>query len=170
MVKHKLHKHELRLKGWSEEEIAQTERVLERAEARKHPAIAVLDQVVYWLLLLVVIVGMAAFAIQVIPLILILDATTLAFILILMGISLGTLFTVVVQDIHWMSRAHHGFTLILLPVAAIAVFFLVLRYAGRTATTMAQHNITVVAVIFAAALLVPYIYHLLTDYKKRMRS
>ena len=52
----------LRLKGWSEEDIEQAIEILEEAEKKKHPATFILDKMMFIVALLLIFVGLYTFA------------------------------------------------------------------------------------------------------------
>lgn len=172
MVKHKLHEERLRKAGWTKEEISHARRIFKKAEKKTSPGIAALDKWVFWLLLLVGVLGIVAFAIWILPVLFFLTTPLLVFILLIIGICFGTLFTVAIQDLHWLRHRHHGFAALLLPVASIVAFGIIVGFGERYRVAFPEiityyHNPWLVGVIFAIGLLIPYIFHLLTEYRQR---
>lgn len=164
MSKH-IDEHHLRGRGWSDEEIEHAKGVLNRAEENKHPFIVSLDRWVFSALLLISIIGTVIFALYVVPLFLLFPAGLLYPVLGILGLSLGVLYTIVVRDLHWLHNHHHTTALIILPLASIISFVLVLTFVTRYQAQLPQifghsHNIVLVALTYAAALLLPYAYAL----------
>jgi len=172
---HRLHKDRLRAKGWNEHEIAHAEVLFDGAEAKKHPFVQGLDQWVYWLLLMLMVVGIGVVAVEIVPLMLLADAFTLYPILLLISLGLGTLFSVVIQDIHWLKGRHHVFALLLLPVTAIVATVLVIRFADTYAVQFSSlktvaHDPLLVGVVFGLGIVLPYAFHLATGHRRRHAS
>lgn len=172
MVKHKLHEERLRKAGWTKQEISHARRVFKKAENNIHPHIALLDQWIYWLLLIVGVLGIISFAIWILPILFFLTTPLLVFILLIIGICFGALFTVAIQDIHWLHHGHHWFAVLLLPAASIVAFGLIVSFGETYREAFPQiltypHNAWLAGLVFAVGLLIPYLFHLLTEYRQR---
>ena len=114
-------------------------------------------------------------AVEIVPLMLLADAFTLYPILLLISLGLGTLFSVVIQDIHWLKGRHHVFALLLLPVTAIVATVLVIRFADTYAVQFSSlktvaHDPLLVGVVFGLGIVLPYAFHLATGHRRRHAS
>jgi len=167
MAKHLLHKARLKEKGWSDAEIAHAEAVFERAEEKKHPNVVMLDQVVYWLLLLISLVGVVIVTAVIVPLILLLPPSMVAVVLLILGVAFGALFTIVIQDIHWLQGHHHSIALVFLPVISVLAFLFVPLFSEKVVHVHAPSATWLFGFALAAGLLAPYVFHLLTEHKAR---
>jgi hypothetical protein len=144
-------------------EILHAQAALERADAKKHPAIAFLEVAVFWGLLFLTLVGIFAVSVIIVPLLLVLDTITLAFILALLGLCLGTLFALLIQDVEWAERRHHALNLVVLAVVAVVnIWFIVTKIdaLGAALSLRHSHPAWLLGFVFAAALLAPYAFHL----------
>jgi hypothetical protein len=162
----RLHRTRLHSKGWSDKEIRRAQAALERAEARKHPAYSFLEVAVFWGLLFLTVVGIFTVSVVIVPVLLVLDTVTVAFLLALLGLCLGSLFALLIQDIEWMERRHHAFNLVVLAGVAVANIWVVVAKVNSLGQALAlgnPHPPLLLGALFAAALLVPYVFHLLFE-------
>jgi len=67
------------------------------------------------------------------------------------------------------SELRVGVAAVLLPIAAIVVFFLVLGYAAPLEETLLRHSRFAVALTFAVGIIAPYFFHLATEHRMRMK-
>lgn len=165
----RLRQEHLRQKGWTEKEIERAKEVLEEAKLQKHPALALLEKAVFWLLLAITVAGIFAVSIHITPALLFLNDGAVIVILIMLGLCLGTLYTLLLYDIEWLERSHHILGLLLLGITAvmnIAFIVIVMNDVQETLQYGQHHHPLVLGILFAASLLAPYTYHLLVE---RMR-
>jgi cation transport ATPase len=156
----------LHSKGWSDKEIRHAQAALDKAEARKHPAYSFLEVAVFWGLLFLTVVGIFAVSVVIVPALLVLDTATIAFILALLGLCLGSLFALLIQDVEWTERKHHAFNLVVLAAVAVANIWVVVARVNVLSQAFAfgnPHPPLLLGALFAAALLAPYLFHLLFE-------
>jgi len=159
---------QLRAKGWSDSEIARTEDGLKRAEAQKHPAYAFLEVAVFWGLLFLSVVGIFTVSLVIVPLLLVLDNLSLALILALLGLCLGSLISLLLKDIEWATGRHHALALLLLATIGILnIRFIVNRMNALEAALSfgVDHIPWLQGAVFAVALVVPYLVKILLEQK-----
>lgn len=162
----RIHHERLRAKGWSDSEIARAEDGLKRAEAQKHPAYAFLEVAVFWGLLFLSVVGIFIVSLVIVPLLLVLNDLSLALILALMGLCLGSLISLLLKDIEWTAGKHHALTLLLLATIGILnIHFIVSRMNALEAALSfgVDHVPWLQGVVFAVALVVPYLVKILSE-------
>lgn len=152
----------LRSKGWSEQEIKRAEETLKRSDEQKHPALAFLEKAVFWGLLFITLLGIFLMTLVIIPLLLTLTTFEVLFILLILGLCLGALFSLIVNDIEWLERKHHVSALILLGIVALAnVWFITARTEGLDLALGGQpHSGLLLGSVFAVALLFPQVLQL----------
>ena len=161
----KLHHHTLRAKGWSEAEIKHAQKVLVRAEKKKHPVYKFLEIAVFWALLFLTAIGIFLTSIVITPLLLVLPQWLIITILVILGLCLGSLFAILIPDIEWLERKHHIFNVIFL--AALAVFNIWLI--TRVLADIPRANPFILGGAFALALLTPYLFHLIGETARTVR-
>ena len=172
MVKHKLHEERLREAGWTKQEMNHARRVFKNAEKKTHPHIKLLDQWIYWLLLIVGVLGIVAFSLWVLPVLFFLSTFWLVVVLLLIGWCFGMLFTTAIQDIHWLHHGHHGLAALLLPLVSVLSFGIVVSFGERYRVAFPDiityhHKAWLIGLLFAVGFLAPYIFHLMTEYRQR---
>lgn len=168
----RLDKQRLRDRGWSGHEIKKTERMLLKAERKKHPLFRWLEKAVLWLLLGVTLLAIFSVAIVIWPASITLPSGALTGILVILGLALGSLYTLVVADIEWVEHHHHiAFALLLGGAALLTVAALITRYnrLGEALGTGVHHEPWLLSFFFALSLLLPYIAHLWNDARKGVR-
>ena len=96
-------------KGWAKKDIAKAIKLIEKAKQNKHPKIKLLDKAVYWLSLLIAIIGNLVISVALVPFLLVLSSFQLYAILIVIGISFGLLFELLLRKIENLAARHHIF-------------------------------------------------------------
>ncbi len=160
----------LRAKGWSEEEIAHAHRVVARAEVGKHPAHAFLEMAVFWGLLVVTAASMIAVSLGLVPLLLVFDTLLVIPLLAMLGFCLGTLFSVVIQDIEWLEAHHHGLATLVLGTLAVANLWLVTNGLNAAEARLGfgeAHYPLLLGAVFATTVIAPYAWHLIQRGRER---
>jgi len=95
----KITRDSLTKKGWSEEEIEKTLKIMGEAKENKHKHIKKLDEVVYWIVLLFVMIGNFAFSTYLIPLLLLINSISLYLIIFLLAFAFGVIMSTIIKDI-----------------------------------------------------------------------
>lgn len=157
----RIHHERLRKRGWSDEEIEHAHGVIRRADERKHPAHAFLEVAVFWGLILVTIVATFLISIGILPLLMILPPWLVALLLAILGLCVGALFALLIKDIEWIEGRHHVFNIIILTVIAFLNLWLIMR--KLEAYLPEQEPLLLFSALFAASLLAPYLFHILTE-------
>ena len=118
------------------------------------------SEILYWMSLLIIIIATLVLSIVLIPLILILEPVPLYALILLLGITFGTVFAILVNDIKGLQMHHHVLALLFLPVLSLMNMLVVVTIATKIANilklTVAADPI-IVALVYTAALLVPYL-------------
>jgi len=162
----RLHHEKLRRKGWSDAEITRVTDAVKRADEKKRPLLGFLEKAVFWILLAITIFGIFAVSLEIVPALLLLNESTNILILVLLGLSLGSLFSLIIKDIEWLEQHHHLFTFLVLGVIAVANIWLIVivtRTIEKTLAISNPHDGFMLGLVFAASLLTPYLLHLLRE-------
>ena len=154
----------LRKKGWTKREIDKTLKIIREAKKNKHPAIKFLDKTIYWISLIVAIIGNFIIAVVLIPFLLTLNSFQLYLIIVTIGMAFGLLFELLIRSITHLKTGHHLFFGFLMPVVAVVNIFIITNiadYFEKVFLIKNVHNPLVVAIVYAVAFILPYaIYHL----------
>lgn len=159
----------LREKGWSEEEIAHAKKVFQEAEFAKKPILKKLEIAVFWVLLTVIVAGVFAISMVLVPILLYLDSLMIAIILGMLGMCFGAFYNIVVRDIEWLEKLHHTASILVLMAIASANVWLITAMMNKFTTEFAigqVHEPLPLAIVFAVALVTPFFHHLLSDWWK----
>ena len=108
------------MKGWSEEDIKKTKEIFSKVRTKKNA----FEDVIYWLVLFVVIIGNFAFALLLIPLMIAGNSFVLYSMLIISGLLFGTVFALILNELE-RSASDRKFSLIFISIAAFFIFFVV---------------------------------------------
>lgn len=108
------------MKGWSEEDIKATKEILKGVKTKKNT----FEDIIYWLVLFVVIIGNFAFALLLIPLMIAGDSFVLYSMVLIAGIMFGTVFALILNELD-RPISDKKFSLTFIPVAAFFIFFTV---------------------------------------------
>jgi len=157
-------KDKLKKKGWTKREIDKTLKVVREVKKNKHPAIKFLDKTVYWVALIVAIIGNFIISITLIPFLLTLNTFQLYLVIITLGIAFGLLFELLIRSITYLRTGHHLFFGFLVPVIAVINVFIITNVANNLEKTLMLGNVynpLIVSVVYGVAFIVPYVfYHL----------
>lgn len=157
----KITRDRLATKGWSDEEIDKTINLLEKAKEKRHPFIYFLDEAVYWIALILTIIGNFAFSLGLLPLLITINNFSLYLIILLLAASFSIIMGVVIKDIEELETKHHLAMLLIMPVVGIANFFIVVNIANNNVVAEAlntHHNPLLIGVVYLLSFLIPYIY------------
>lgn len=155
-------KHKLHLKGWNVKEIDKTLRIIRRAKENKHPHIKVLDSWIFWIALLVTIIGNFLVSVSLIPLLFALPPLLLYTFIVIIGVSFGLLFEMLIRSMTHLKAHHHIFFGLIIPSIAIINIFIINRITENIENML---NITnpqdpfIVSVFYAASFILPYLFY-----------
>ena len=150
-------KNKLVEEGWKKRDINKTIRIIEKAKENKHPKIKLLDKTVYWFSLLIAIVGNLIISISLIPVLLALKGQQLYFIIIVLGISFGLLFELLIRTVENLKSKHHLFLGIIIPIIAVINFIIVSNNTKRLIGIENPQNSLITGAVYAIAFILPYI-------------
>ncbi|MBN2459649.1 hypothetical protein JXB28_05165 [Candidatus Woesearchaeota archaeon] len=153
-------KNRLHLKGWSNEEIANAERALAKAEAAKDPHLRRLESSMFWFILSIGILGTMLFALVLIPILLVSNNAWAYLFTAFFGLVLGTIIAVTVKDLHWFEQHHHVSVSMLVPIVALFNFFIIVKKANEMSIESgigSLHNPLAVGTVYLVSFVIPYI-------------
>jgi len=153
---------EFRQKGWTEEEIGKTVQIFDRIKKHKEDNKTFLELIIFWVVLLVGLVGNLIVSLAFIPIMLVLSGFYLYVIIFIIAIAFGFLFEILVRDIENLEAHHHRFIQFLIPVFAIVNFIIIVYVTNRVADDLKivnRHNPFIVGITYAMAFLLPYFYY-----------
>ncbi len=104
---------------WTSELAVKTEEILKRAQKAKPWWIRHIDGALYWVLLLLAIVGNFVVSVVLVPFLLILEGAALYFSLFLIGISFGWIFSFILHSMEDLEKGQHILASVFIPSLAI---------------------------------------------------
>lgn len=149
-------------KGWTKKEVDKTLKILKKAEKNKHPAIKVLDELVYWLSLILTIIGNLIISIVLIPFLYFYPPKTLYLLLIVIASSFGLLFELLIRSMSHLKTHHHIFYSIFVPGIAIINFFIIFFLTKNLSFFLPFKNIYnpfIVSFVYIIFFMLPYLVY-----------
>ncbi len=154
----------LRKRGWTKKEINDTLKIFREAKNNKHPAIKFLDKSVYWISLILTVIGNFIISITLIPILLVFNFPYLYLIIATIAVAFGLLFELLIRSITHLETRHHLFFGFLVPFIAIINVFIITIYSKNLEKKLmieSTYNPLVVSVVYGLAFIIPYVfYHL----------
>ncbi len=165
----KLNKHKLKIKGWTEKEIEDAEKILIKSEERRHPKLILLEKFSYWLLFgLIILFGLiTAWIIQ--P-ILILTSNIISIIVVaIAGLLFSGVSIVLLRNIERLEFKHHVTISVIIPLTAIisSVFLINTMNIVAERTDLYTHNAYLLGMIFVVFSFIPYAVYLILEKRKK---
>lgn len=165
----KLREENLKEKGWSEEEIEHAREILLKAEEQRHPKKIALEKALYWVMLLIIIVGTILGAWVVEPLLLVTTPTQGLIGVIIFGLLFGSLVTILFRDIEQLEIHHHIIVSLIIPLTAIITSIILVKQATRIAVALelsTTHNALLLGLAYSISAILPYIIYIVSWRKK----
>lgn len=106
-------------KEWSPDLAAKTEQILRSAEKVKSAGVRFVDSSLYWVLLVLAIVGNFILSVVLVPFLLALKGWPLYFTLFFVGISFGWMFSFILHHIEKLQKNQHIIASIFIPALAL---------------------------------------------------
>jgi len=146
-------------KGWSRKDIKKTLSIIEKAKKNKHPKIKILDKSVFWISLILAIVGNFIISIALIPVLLALNGFQLYIVVLTLAFSFGLLFELLIRTIGHLQTKHHIFLSIIIPIIALINFFIIVLVANSLEEILKIENTQnpiLVGIVYAVGFILPY--------------
>ncbi len=159
----------LKKKGWTDAEIDKTLKIFEKAEQKKRPALILLDKLVYWMGLLLAIVGNFIISIVLIPILITMPALLLYITLVILAVTFGLLFSLILGDIGSLNRQRFIIANIFIPMMAVINIFVVVNianYISQRFNLELVHNPYLVSILYVLAFSSP---HIIQKIQKRIK-
>ncbi|MBN2111476.1 hypothetical protein JW707_00080 [Candidatus Woesearchaeota archaeon] len=150
----------LKGKGWAEEEIRRTARILEESPEKKSPKLIMLDKIAYWTGLFLAILANFVISVMLIPFLIVMKSFYLYLALIFIGVAFGWVFSLLIADIESIKTGQHIVAWIFIPAIALINVYLMTDLSNFIAVLMempsSTHHSTLVSVVYVASFMLPY--------------
>ena len=151
-------------KGWNHHELKKAESVLNK-KSRHH---ARFSKLVLFSSLILVLFGNVVIAILLIPLLVFLKSYALYGIIVLLGISIGFLYNLLLNDIGELEKKYHLLANITLPIIALINMFLMVssvnKFISEKKFSSFSYDPWVISILFTVAFLIPYLFNIIKNY------
>ena len=148
--------------GWSNKEISRAVKIIQNAKRNKTKENLFLEKRIYWILLMVIIVANFSISIAFIPMLIAFKGILLYFLIIILGITFGLLFELVIRSIEHFERKQHIILAFLIPLTALINAFIISNISNNLNKDIGInnfHNPFAIGIIYAASFVLPYIIY-----------
>jgi len=157
----------LRKKGWSEEEIKKAMKIL--GKKRQTFSTDKLMPHVYWISLLLTIVGNLFVSVMMLPFVLYASGISLFVIIGVIAITFGSLFNILLKDIETVDPKHHVIVGIFMPAFALVVVWVIFdlsnNFIKHSGSSIRMNHPIIISAIYSIGFAIPSIMQALA--KKR---
>jgi hypothetical protein len=152
----------LREKGWTQEEIEHAVTILGESKKHKPKITVVFDQLVYWVALILAIVGNIVLSVVLIPFLLVLNNIQLYIFVVVLAGSFGLLFSQILRDIEGLDKKHHVIAGIFIPALALINIYVMVNLANFLdkvfKLSKVEHNPVLISIVYVVFFTFPYIF------------
>ena len=132
-----------------------------RRKKIEEPIKKTMNKLVYWLALLVTIIGNLIISAALIPFLIVMKDVSLYIIIITLGIAFGLLFDLLLKDIENIDFKHHIIAGIFIPGIAAVNLYIITTLANRLIeileVTNVKQNPVIISVVYIIAFMLPFI-------------
>jgi len=153
----------LKKKGWSDEEIRYSLDILSTARTKKSKRIKWIEKMVFWVLLLLVILGSFATSVILFPFLYFMNTGYLYIFIAFIALGFGWIIMKMIQEIDDIEDAQIILPGLFLPVLALINIYVIVSLANMIATgfqyTEGIHNAILISLVYMVSFMIPYIVH-----------
>ncbi len=150
-------------KGFSKKEAERTVEIIKKAKGKRPSKIRFLDSVIYWVLLIIAIVGNMVISIILIPFLLAFKKVPLYFTIFVLAAMFGLLFEQLIREIEHIENKHQIIAWIFIPALAIINTYYMTSFANHLTETLklplALNSPIIVSLVYVVAFIFPYGVH-----------
>ncbi|MFC1753509.1 hypothetical protein ACFL96_08985 [Thermoproteota archaeon] len=155
-------------KGWEEKDIARAEEILysEEKQLKHYDHLRRVNPVVYWMGLMLAMIGNMIIAVLMIPFFLVMTSIQLYIVIGTVGLVFGAMFNFLLRDIEHVDYRHHIIAGVFIPIVAAITIFVVINLANTFAKIMKISQISnpwLVILTYIVLFSVPYLIYKITD-------
>ena len=158
-------------RGFSKKDAQKTIDIIQKAEEKKSTKIKFLDTIIYWILLIVAIIGNMVISIILMPFLLGFKTIPLYLIIIVLAAMFGFLFDQLIRDIENLENKHIILAWAFIPALAIINTYYMTSFTNHVTQTLDLplliHSPILISVFYVFAFVLPYILHNLLEVSSR---
>jgi len=152
-------KKSLSKKNWPKKEVDRVIESMEKAEKDKGRGIKILDEIVYWLVLIVTIIGTMVISIVLMPFLIVFNYIRLYTIIIIISFAFGLLFDLLLKDLRDLNRKHYVIAGFFIPSFAIINMVFMTQFANHLMEILKVnhelHNPASIGIVYVVAFIAP---------------
>ncbi|MCX6710006.1 MAG: hypothetical protein NTV63_03590 [Candidatus Woesearchaeota archaeon] len=154
----------LKDKGWSDNDIVHALKILNDAPSHKDKSQIAMDSAVYWIGLILMIVGNIVLSVIMIPTLIVLSKTALYFILIVISLAFGTMFSLLLNQIEAIQGKKIIAPLFIPALALINIYYItsVSNTFSSRLNIQKVNSPVAMGIVYAFFFILPYIIFWLT--------
>ena len=150
-------------KGFSKKEAKKTVDIIKKAKEKKSFRIRFLDSIVYWILLIIAIIGNLVISIILIPFLLTFKKIPLYFIIAVLAAMFGFLFDQLIRDIENLEHKHYIVAWFFIPALAVINIYYMTSFTNYLTETLelplALNSPLWISIAYVFAFILPYVVH-----------
>lgn len=158
-------------KGWKDDEIEHALSIMKPSESRTpKESLKSANPLMYWLTLVISIIGNFLIAVAIIPFLIVLSDIQLYFVIAILAISFGAMFNFLINTMERLDPSHHVVAGVFIPALAAITIFVMVNVANRLSTFFQSpiiHNPVWVAVLYVAFFSAPYFTGKIVGYLRK---
>ncbi len=155
---------------WTQEDVDKTVRILMDAKKKRSWLIRFLDEIVYVTVFVVALIINFVISLVLVPIMLVFSGFWLYVIIMVIAVSFGFLFEILMRDIESLQFKHHMINSLVIPAIAAINLIIVGAMANNMKEQLRINNVShhplVEGAVYAIFFILPYLYH--QFYKKKI--
>lgn len=158
-------------KPWSPEEKERVLGIIERGREKKPQKIKFLDEVVYWVFLIIAILGNFILSVVLVPFMLILTGFYLFAVLFIIGLAFGMVINSIMREIQKIETKKHIIPILLIVALALINVYIITTFTNRLEilleVTTPAHDPIILSITYTLAFIMPYLF---SEYRLAMKK
>jgi len=156
-------------RGWKEEEIEHALSIIKPSEAKTVSTKPSANPLLYWLTLIISIIGNFLISVAIIPFLIVLSDIQLYVVITLIAVCFGAMFNFLINTMEHLDPSHHVIAGVFIPAIAAITIFVMVNVANRLSKFFQSpiiHNPVWVAIVYVVAFSAPYFIGKLIQLRK----
>jgi len=150
-------------KGWSKQEIKKTAHIIKKSEIKKSKKVMFFDKYVYLISLFVGIIGNIIISIVLIPFLIGLRGFQLYLIIVVLGMSFGLFFEILIRNIENLEAKHHITAGIVIPCLALVNTYIITLFSYNISSIVGIRKVVhipiLIGFVYAVSFISPYVFY-----------
>jgi hypothetical protein len=158
-------------KGWGRADVKKATDILAHAESSKSASMIFLDQLAFFVALMIAIIGNFIISVVMVPFLLLLQGLGLYFTIFVIGVTFGVLFNVLVHYIEDLKQGQHIIAGAFIPALALINIYLITHFSNKLEVLLLletpAHSPIIVSMTYVIAFVLPFVIKHITHLKQK---